>query len=95
METPPATPEVEFTPYLKDLVDAADFRLRELKGQLGINAHHAIINGAVADGIRQEAVRRKADLIVTGRGHAQATFGRMWSQLYPIVRESPCPVLSV
>lgn len=95
VETPPATLEMGFTPYLKDLFDAADFRLRELKGQLGINAHHAIVNGAVADGIRQEAVRRKVDLIVTGRGHAQATFGRMWSQLYPIVRESPCPVLSV
>jgi Universal stress protein family len=81
--------------HLKDLVDEAHFRLRELMGQAGIDAPHAVIDGTVADGVREEAVRRKADLIVTGRGRAQATFARIWSHVYPIVRESPCPVLSI
>ena len=76
-------------------MDAADSTLQKLKAKLRINAIHTVIDGGVADGVRHEAVRRKADLVVTGRGHAQATFGRMWSQLYPIVRESPCPILSV
>jgi nucleotide-binding universal stress UspA family protein len=95
VEMPPPTLEIDFSPYRKDLTDAADLRLRELKGQLGIDAPHAVLDAIVPDGVRQEAVRRKADLIITGRGRAQATFSRMWSRLYPIVREAPCPVLSI
>jgi nucleotide-binding universal stress UspA family protein len=95
VEIPPVTSGVDFSPYKKDLVDEAHFRLRELMGQAGIDAPHAVIDGTVADGVREEAVRRKADLIVTGRGRAQATFARIWSHVYPIVRESPCPVLSI
>ena len=38
---------------------------------------------------------RNADLIVTGRGEAQGAISRLWSRLYPLIRESPCPVLSV
>jgi nucleotide-binding universal stress UspA family protein len=94
VETPP-TLEIDFGPYRKDLIDTADFRLRELKGRLGIRAPHVVIDATVAQGVREEAVRRKADLIVTGRGRAQATFSSMWSRLYPVVRESPCPVLSI
>ena len=95
LETPPATLDIDFSPYMKDLMAAADLRLRELKGNLGINATHAIIDGSIADGVRDEVSRRKADLIITGRGHSQNAISRMWSQVYPIVRESPCPVLSV
>jgi len=95
VETPPATLEIDFSPYKRDLMAAADFRLRELKGQLRINAPHAAIDRSIADGVRDEVARRKADLIITGRGHAQTAFSRMWSQVYPIVRESPCPVLSI
>lgn len=95
VETPPPTPEFDYSPYRKDILDAADFRLRELKGQLGIDAPHSVTDAMVSDGVRQEALRRKADLIVTGRGHSQNRFERVWSHLYQIVRESPCPVLSV
>lgn len=95
VETPPANLAVDFSPYKKDLMETADFRLRELKGKLGIDAPHAVLDAGVPEGIHQEAVRRNADIIVTGRGQAQATFYAMWSRLYPIVRQSPCPVLSI
>jgi len=95
IETPPATLEIDFGTYRDDLTVAADFRLREMKGRLGISAPHSVIDATVAGGVRDEALRRKADLIVTGRGRAQATFSRIWSRLYPIIRESPCPVLSI
>jgi len=95
VEMPPGTLEIDFSPYRKDVTDAADSRLRELKGRLGISAPHAVIDATVADGVRQEAVRTSADLIVTGRGRAQTSFSRMWSCLYAVVRESPCPVLSI
>lgn len=95
VETPPATSEIDFGPYRKDLLDAADFRLRELKGELGLNVPHAVIDASIPEGIRQEAVHRKADLIITGRGHANMTFSTIWSKLYPMIRQSPCPVMSI
>lgn len=95
VDIPAPTPELDYTPYRKDLLDAAEMRLRDLKDKLGIHAPHAVFDGMISEGVRQEAVRRKADLIITGRGHSQDRFERMWSHLYQIVRESPCPVLSI
>jgi len=95
VESPEPTPQLDYTPYRKDLLAAADFRLRELKGKLGVHAPHAVFDAMVADGVRQEAMRRKSDLIITGRGRCQTRFERLWSHLYQIVRESPCPVLSI
>jgi nucleotide-binding universal stress UspA family protein len=95
METPAPALENNFQPYRRDIVKAAEARLRDVKDQLGIDAVHEVIDGPVADGVRQQAIRRKADLIITGRGHAQDEFSRLWSHLYSIIRESPCPVLSI
>jgi nucleotide-binding universal stress UspA family protein len=95
VETPPTPLEVDLTPYNREALAAADFRLRELKGQLGIDAPHAVIEGMVAGALRQEVLRQEAGLIVTGRGGVASRFSRMWSHLYQIVRESPCPVLSI
>jgi nucleotide-binding universal stress UspA family protein len=95
IETPPMAMEIDYASYRTEVVGAADFRIRELKGELGIDAPHAILDGPVAGRVREEALRKKADLVVLGRGRAQATFSRLWSHVYPIVREAPCPVLSI
>src|SRR5579862_2875293 len=95
VEIPAATREIDFSPYKEEILSAADFKLRELKGEFGIDAPHAVIDAQIPEGIRQEAARTNADLIVTGRGHSQALFSTMWSRLYTIVRHSPCPVLSI
>ena len=98
LELPRGPMDFDLSPYERELCDNAEVRIRELKGKLGIDAPHVILgpgNVTVADGISQEATRRNADLIVTGRGRAQDTFTRMWSRLYTVVRESPCPVLSI
>ena len=95
VETPVASPEVDVGPIKKELIEAAHFNLRELKGKLDVEAPYTVLDTNVAEGVRQEVLRRNADLVVTGRGHSQATFARMWSHLFPIVREAPCPVLSI
>jgi nucleotide-binding universal stress UspA family protein len=92
---PPITAEMDLGPYLEAMDDAAHFQMHELKAKLGVDAPHTVLRGAISSTIRQEALRRKADLIVTGRGRAQDAFSRLWSHLYPLVRESPCPVLSI
>jgi nucleotide-binding universal stress UspA family protein len=90
-----ATEDIDFAVYEKDMIEGGNHRMRELKGSLQIDVPHTILSGSREDAIREEAIRRKADLIVAGRGHAQSSFGRMWSHLYSMVRESPCPVISI
>jgi nucleotide-binding universal stress UspA family protein len=93
--TPPAYPDIDYADHTAQLKEASQFRLRELKAKLGVDAPHTVVDALLADGIHQEVVRRKADLLITGRGHSIGTFSRLWSHLYSIIRDSPCPVLSV
>jgi nucleotide-binding universal stress UspA family protein len=76
-------------------MDAADHWLWEKKRMLGLDAPHSVIAASPAEGIRQFAMQKKADLVVVGRGHSQDVLGGLFSRLYPIIRESPCPVLSI
>jgi nucleotide-binding universal stress UspA family protein len=95
VEPPIPAVEMDYAIIRKELLDAADQRLREIEGTLGLDAAHAVLEGGVALRIRDEAVRLKADLIVTGRGRDQGVLSRFWSHLYSIVRDAPCPVLSI
>jgi nucleotide-binding universal stress UspA family protein len=61
----------------------------------GANPSVRIQDAAIPEGIRQTAIEEAADLVVVGRGHMQGTISQAWSHLYSIIRESPCPVLSV
>jgi len=91
----PSTPEIDVSCYQKNLIEAAQLRIRELKGTIGVSAPHAVIEATVTNGILQEALRQNASIIVTGRGHAQTRLSIVWSHLYQLVRESSCPVLSI
>ena len=51
--------------------------------------------GGVAEGVRMLALQKRSDLVVIGRGAIHTTLGRLHSHCYEIIRESPCPVLSV
>ena len=92
---PPPTSEIDFSISPQELMDAAEQTLQALKSKLGIEAPHLITDAPIVDGIRAEALNRKADLPVVGRGSAQAAVSRIWSHLYTLIRESPCPVLSI
>lgn len=91
----PMAVDVDYNVYRKELLAAAEFNLRELKGRLGVDAPQMVTDALLIDGIRAEALHRKADLLVVGRGEYQRGIAGFWSTLYPIIRESPCPVLSV
>jgi nucleotide-binding universal stress UspA family protein len=45
--------------------------------------------------VRSTAEKRHGDLLVIGRGSAAGKFGRLRMNAYAIIRESPCPVVSV
>ncbi|MBY0507942.1 MAG: universal stress protein [Bryobacteraceae bacterium] len=89
-------PEVDYGPYLTQLMDNAQARLEDLKRELDLPAASlTVMEGNLTTSLREEIERRSADLVITGRGHDQDPVGRLWSHLYDIVRESSCPVLSI
>jgi nucleotide-binding universal stress UspA family protein len=92
---PPLSMEIDYAGIRADLLRAAEQRLREVMAGLKIDAPHEVIEGNIANGLHEWAGSHHADLLVVGRGHAQDGLGRVWSSLYSIVRESPCPVLSI
>lgn len=95
VELPPPTLDIDVNQHKKRLMEKAQFRIRELKGNAGVSAPHAVIDATVAEGILGEALRQEANIIVTGRGHTQTRVSRMWSHFYELVRESTCPILSI
>jgi hypothetical protein len=40
-------------------------------------------------------VGHSADIVIIGRGVIQKPFGRLRSGAYEVIREAPCPVISV
>jgi len=63
--------------------------------RIGTDVKACALDASVPEGIRNAAIQEKADLVVVGRGHERGNLSRIWSHLYTIIRESPCPVLSV
>jgi len=60
-----------------------------------VRAPLCVASGDIAGTIREEALRHNADLVVIGRGLLDETLGRLRTNAYSIIRNSPCPVLSV
>jgi nucleotide-binding universal stress UspA family protein len=61
----------------------------------GVKTSVRVLDASVPEGIRRTAMEEAADLVVVGRGRVKGALARLWSPLYTIIRESPCPVLSV
>jgi nucleotide-binding universal stress UspA family protein len=75
--------------------EAAYESLEELKQSVGSLAHISIAIGPVKDALTEAARRLSADALVIGRGPQAGAFGRLRDLTYAVVRDAPCPVLSV
>jgi nucleotide-binding universal stress UspA family protein len=91
----PAASNLGFAVYQKGQLEAAAYKLHELKARRGVDAPQLFTDSVLVDAIANEALRRKADLLVVGRGESQRMGGTFWSVLYPLIREAPCPVLRI
>lgn len=60
----------------------------------GTDLEAVVEGGHASHVVRDAAVKYAADLVVTGRGKLHEHFGRLRSNTYAIIRDSPCPVLS-
>jgi nucleotide-binding universal stress UspA family protein len=70
-------------------------QLEEMAANADIDARICLGAGDVSKIVREAALHHNADLLVAGRGHATRTFGRLRTNIYSIIREAPCPVISV
>ncbi|HTS61907.1 MAG TPA: universal stress protein [Candidatus Acidoferrales bacterium] len=77
------------------LTKAARERIQYLMQELGIAGEVRIQSGETPVAVRSEAEEVKADLLVIGRGSSPRAHGHLPTNSYAIVRESPCPVVSI
>ncbi len=95
VEMPAVSWDVDLSPMRQQMLDMAGDRLALMKNQLGVSGEVKLYEGSVSVGLQQAVSDAEGDLVITGRGHAQGHFSRFISHLYAIVRDSPCPVLSI
>jgi nucleotide-binding universal stress UspA family protein len=78
-----------------DAKRSAGEELRTLLASSGADGDLLLENGEPAQAVCDAAARLKADVLVVGRGSAAGVYGRLRTNAYAIIRQSPCPVVSV
>jgi nucleotide-binding universal stress UspA family protein len=75
----------------------ADVRIHieRMLHSVGVVAPTCVAVGDVAPAVAEEARQHAADLVVIGRGSIHETMGRLRTHAYGIIRQAPCPVISV
>lgn len=79
----------------EDLVNQATGKVQAVKECVGADAKVFVIGDEVASAVCGCAAREKADLLVIGRSVEGGMLGRLRENAYSIIRQSPCPVVSV
>lgn len=95
-ELDPRTEGYHFSPeWRKFLVDNAETEIAALQQKAGTHAEVMLTMGPAPEMICEEARKAEADLLVIGRGDDAGILGRLTGHAYAIIRQSPCPVVSV
>ncbi|MGA3187925.1 MAG: universal stress protein [Bryobacteraceae bacterium] len=81
--------------YSAALIEMSREEVAAFQRDAGTNLEARVAGGSISQVVRETALADNADLVVIGSGKAHKTLGRLRSNAYAIIRESPCPVLSV
>jgi nucleotide-binding universal stress UspA family protein len=85
-----------FDPQWHDQVrNEAEGIIRFLLSDLGTKGEIVIRTGDTPHAVREEAEDCGANLLVIGRGHSTGVLGRLRTNAYAILRDSPCPVAAI
>jgi len=91
-----ARPEKYFDTDLQAFLESeARKAIEKMQAAAGVQAQLCMGGGEVANVVREAAVHHAANLLVIGRGHANRALGRLRTNTYSIIRQAPCPVISV
>ena len=85
-------PDPEWRRHLKE--DAIE-GIRKLQEKVGSQAEVMVECGDPPEAVCCRRTTVEADLLVIGRGSAAGVFGRLRTNAYSIIRQSPRPVVSV
>lgn len=77
------------------LLDTAEQRISNLQSEAGTELDILLRFGRVEKVVRDAALAHESDLILIGRGVMHDVLGRLRSAGYGIIREAPCPVISI
>jgi nucleotide-binding universal stress UspA family protein len=77
------------------LRERARERIASLAAETGAKGDIIVETGDAHKVVAQAARRLRADLITIGRGVSHDLLGRLRAHAYEIIRQSPCPVVSV
>ena len=83
------------TDFRAALIKKSQEEIAALQQDAGANLEVTVEAGHPSHVVRDAALEYGADLAITGRGKLHETFGRLRTNTYAIIRDSPCPVLSV
>jgi len=75
--------------------ETARLEMGELREEAGASADICVEAGSVSAVVRRAALAHNADLVIIGRGRLDGFLGRLRTNAYAIIRDSPCPVLSI
>jgi nucleotide-binding universal stress UspA family protein len=78
-----------------DPAPEATLQVKALQTSVGCQGRIVVAAGDIPAGICGHAEREKADLLVIGRSVHDGMLGRLRANAYSIIRQSPCPVVSV
>jgi nucleotide-binding universal stress UspA family protein len=76
-------------------VEAIKQQIAEWLGPAAEKVSIRVESGETATAIAVLATETDADLLVIGRNPAPGVFGRLRTDAYSVIRQSPCPVISV
>lgn len=77
------------------LLNASREQMEQIQNEAGVHLESAVLPGKPERVVRFHAAEIGADLVIIGRGAARKPFGRLRSSAFAILRDSPCPVISV
>lgn len=86
---------IDDAPFQRFLLDTARQRMTALQCEAQTNFEVCIQLGIVATVLREAAIAQKAQLMIVGRGRLTKPLGRLRTNISSIIRDSPCPVLSL
>jgi nucleotide-binding universal stress UspA family protein len=81
--------------YRRYILDSAADEIKKLKLEARIDAAVRVEAAPVSTLVRETAQHCDADLVIIGRGKLHERLGRLRTNAYAIIREAPCPVLSL
>jgi nucleotide-binding universal stress UspA family protein len=77
------------------LLQSTREQIMQMQAQAGTNLELCMEGGAIPEIVREAALHHDGDLILIGRRTLHERFGQLRTNAYAIIRDAPCPVLSM